>query len=145
MSTSWLCTKASPTSFPPVTRPATAPGILFFSRTLETILVTAIEHSGVVGEGFQMVALPAAIEMERFLEKGFITCVSSGRDAMRNASNYQPYTATGKLNADKTPSTPSGFGTTAMHHAMSRNQKKTPTSPSFTPHLRVWYGLASQS
>ena len=116
MSTSWLCTKASPTSFPPVTRPATAPGILFFSSTLETILVTAIEHSGVVGEGFQMVALPAAIEMERFLESVFITCVPSGCDAMRNASNYQPYTATGKLNADKTPSTPSGFGTTTMHH-----------------------------
>jgi hypothetical protein len=51
-----------------VTSPATAPGILFFSSTLETILVTAIEQSGVVGEGFQIVALPAAIEIERFLE-----------------------------------------------------------------------------
>lgn len=117
MSTSWLCTKASPTSFPPVTRPATAPGILFFSRTLETILVTAIEHSGVVGEGFHMVALPAAIEMERFLERrDLLLHVFHQCDAMRNASNYQPYTATGKLNADKTPSTPSGFGTTTMHH-----------------------------
>ena len=67
MSTSWLWTTASPTSLPPVTRPATAPGTSFFSRTPETILVTAMEQSGVVGEGFQIVALPAAIEIARFL------------------------------------------------------------------------------
>lgn len=67
MSTSWLCTNASPTSFPPETRPATAPGTPFFSKTLATILVTAMEHSGVLGEGFQIVALPAAIEIARFL------------------------------------------------------------------------------
>ncbi len=42
--------------------------MLFFSNTLEIILVTAMEHNGVVGEGFQMVAFPAAIEMERFLD-----------------------------------------------------------------------------
>ena len=74
MSTSWLCTTASPTSLPPVTRPATAPGISFFSNTPETILVTAMEHSGVLGEGFQMVALPAAIEIARFLH--FVYSVS---------------------------------------------------------------------
>src|SRR5216684_571964 len=67
MSTSSLCTIASPTSLPPVTRPATAPGISFFSKTPETILVTAMEHNGVLGEGFQIVALPAAIEIARFL------------------------------------------------------------------------------
>jgi hypothetical protein len=59
------------------------------TRTPETILVTAIEHNGVLCEGFQIVALPAAIEIARF----------------------QPYIATGKLNADKTPRTPRGFGT----------------------------------
>jgi hypothetical protein len=89
MSTSLLSTIACPTSLPPVTRPATAPGIPFFSKTPETILVTAIEHNGVLCEGFQIVALPAAIEIARF----------------------QPYIATGKLNADKTPRTPRGFGT----------------------------------
>ena len=67
MSTSLLCTKASPTSFPPVTRPAAAPGTPFFSKTPETILVTAMEHNGVLGEGFQIVALPTAIEMAKFL------------------------------------------------------------------------------
>ena len=51
--------------------------MLFFSSTLETILVTAMEHSGVVGDGFQIVAFPAAIEMERFLE---ILCVSSNSE-----------------------------------------------------------------
>ena len=58
---------AEPTSFPPVTRPATAPGILFLSRTPETILVTAIEHKGVLGDGFQTVALPAANASAKFL------------------------------------------------------------------------------
>jgi hypothetical protein len=43
------------------------PGTPFFSKTPETILVTAMEHSGVLGEGFQIVALPAAIEIARFL------------------------------------------------------------------------------
>jgi hypothetical protein len=109
MSTSRLCTKASPTSFPPVTRPATAPGILFLSNTLETILVTAMEHRGVVGEGFQMVAFPAAIEMERFLDI-FMRSSELGR-RFSAKRQYHPYTATGKLNADKTPRTPSGFGT----------------------------------
>jgi hypothetical protein len=52
-----------------VTRPATAPGTPFFSKTPPTILVTAMEHSGVLGEGFQIVALPAAIEIARFLQK----------------------------------------------------------------------------
>jgi hypothetical protein len=28
-----------------------------------------MEHSGVLGEGFQIVALPAAIEIARFLQK----------------------------------------------------------------------------
>ncbi len=67
MSTSWLSAIDSPTSLPPVTRPATAPGTPFRSKTPETILVTAMEHSDVLGEGFQIVALPAAIEIARFL------------------------------------------------------------------------------
>jgi hypothetical protein len=28
-----------------------------------------MEHSGVLGEGFQIIALPAAIEIARFLQK----------------------------------------------------------------------------
>ena len=51
-----------------MTSPATAPGISFFSRTLATILVVAIEHNGVLGAGFHNVALPAANESARFLE-----------------------------------------------------------------------------
>ena len=67
MSTSLLSATPSPTSFPPVTRLATAPGRPFLSSTLATIFVTAMEHSDVVGDGFHIVALPAAIEIERFL------------------------------------------------------------------------------
>lgn len=62
-----LSTTASPTSLPPITRPATAPGMLFRSKALDTILVTATEQSGVVGEGFHSVAFPAASERARFL------------------------------------------------------------------------------
>ena len=51
-----------------MTSPATAPGISFFSSTLATILVVAIEHNGVLGAGFHNVALPAANERARFLE-----------------------------------------------------------------------------
>jgi hypothetical protein len=69
-STSLLSTMASPVSFPPTIRAATAPGTPFLSRTLATILVTAIEHSGVVGDGFQTVALPAAMERATFLDDG---------------------------------------------------------------------------
>ena len=134
MSTSWLCTIASPTSFPPVTRPATAPGILFFSSTLETILVTAIEHSGVVGEGFQMVALPAAIEMDRFLG-GLLHAYTVRSSAKR--LNYQPYTATGKLNADTTPSTPSGFGTT-IPRADEQRAKNCESSPLTFEYSMAW-------
>ncbi len=122
MSTSRLSTKASPTSLPPVTRPATAPGTSFFSKTPAMILVTAMEHSGVLGEGFQIVALPAAIEIARFLQK---QARAGGGGGGRRSSSfdlfyatrgkecqiYQPYTATGKLNADRTPMTPRGFGT----------------------------------
>lgn len=66
-SISLLSTTASPTSLSPTTRPATAPGIPFFSRTAEMIFVTAIEHRGVVFEGFHKVAFPAARLKERFL------------------------------------------------------------------------------
>jgi hypothetical protein len=34
------------------------------------MVVTAMEHRGVVGEGFQSVALPAASESARFLDAG---------------------------------------------------------------------------
>jgi len=68
-STSRLSAIASPVSLPPVTRLATAPGIPFFSRTVETIFVTAIAHRGVVGDGFQIVAFPAARESARFLNE----------------------------------------------------------------------------
>jgi hypothetical protein len=51
-----------------MTRPATAPGISLRSRTLETIFVTAMEQRGVVGDGFQSVALPAANERAKFLD-----------------------------------------------------------------------------
>ena len=54
-------------SLPPMTSPATAPGTPFLSRTPDIILVTAIEHKGVVGDGFQMVAFPAASDNARFL------------------------------------------------------------------------------
>ena len=67
ISTSWLSTTARPIGVPPMTSPATAPGISFFSRTLATILVVAIEHNGVLGAGFHNVALPAANESARFL------------------------------------------------------------------------------
>lgn len=67
MSTSLLSATPSPTSFPPVTRLAIAPGRPFLSSTPATIFVTAMEHSDVVGDGFHIVALPAAIEIERFL------------------------------------------------------------------------------
>jgi len=52
---------------PPVTRPAMALGISFFSKTPEMILVTAMEHNRVLGKGFQIVALPTTIEIARFL------------------------------------------------------------------------------
>lgn len=68
-STSLLSTRASPVSLPPVTKPATAPGIPFLSSTLDTIFVTAIAHNGVVGDGFQIVAFPAANERARFLKQ----------------------------------------------------------------------------
>lgn len=141
MSTSRLCTNASPTSFPPVTRPATAPGISFFSNTLETILVTAMEHSGVVGEGFQMVAFPAAIEMERFLDNSCVHPLFFQTRRFSAKRQYQPYTATGKLNADKTPRTPRGFGT--AHERISNAGSKHYKPPSL--HLRVWYGPAVRS
>jgi len=67
-STFRLSTIASPDSLPPVTKLATAPGIPFFSSMLETIFVTAIAHKGVVGEGFQIVVLPAARDRARFLD-----------------------------------------------------------------------------
>lgn len=66
-STSRLSTVAAPTSFPPVTSVATA-GIPFFFSTSETIFVTAMEHRGVLGEGFHKVALPAANDNARFLD-----------------------------------------------------------------------------
>ena len=66
-STSLHPTSASPVSLPPVTKPATAPGIPFLSSTLDTNFVTAIAHNGVVGDGFQIVAFPAANERARFL------------------------------------------------------------------------------
>ena len=44
-----------------------APGIPLLSRTRETMLITAMEHKGVVGDGFQMVAFPAAIDSAKFL------------------------------------------------------------------------------
>jgi len=71
------------------------------------ILVTAIEHNEVLGAGFQMVALPAASDSARFLK------ILSGLLVWRGgeSGSYQPYTATGKLNADITPTTPRGFGT----------------------------------
>jgi hypothetical protein len=62
-----LSTIASPTSFPPVMRVDTAPGMPFFSSTPEIIFVTAMEQSGVVGEGFHTFALPATSEREKFL------------------------------------------------------------------------------
>ena len=66
MSTLGLPTTASPTALPPVTNPATAPGTPFLSSTLETIFVTAMEQSGVLGAGFQSVALPAASDRDKF-------------------------------------------------------------------------------
>lgn len=68
MSTSLLPTTASPTSLPPVTSPATAPGRPFLSSTLEMMFVMAIEHNGVEGDGFQSVALPATKDNAKFLE-----------------------------------------------------------------------------
>ena len=50
-----------------MTSPATAPGTPFLSRTPATIFVTAIEHRGVLGDGFQSVALPAARDNAKFL------------------------------------------------------------------------------
>ena len=58
---------ASPHSLSPVTKLATAPEILFCSKTFEMMFVTAMEQSGVVGEGFHTVALPAAMDNARFL------------------------------------------------------------------------------
>lgn len=66
-SISRLFTKDTPISSLPVTRPATAPGKPFFSKTFEIIDVTAMEHRGVVGEGFHIVAFPAARDKARFL------------------------------------------------------------------------------
>jgi hypothetical protein len=65
--TSALSTTASPTSLPPVTRAEAAPGIPFRSNTLAMIFVTAMAHNGVVGEGFQTFAFPAAKDNEKFL------------------------------------------------------------------------------
>jgi len=62
-----LSTIASPISFPPVMRVDTAPGMPFLSSTPAIILVTAMEQSGVLGEGFHTFALPAASESEKFL------------------------------------------------------------------------------
>jgi len=70
-STFRLSTTAAPTSLPPVIKPATAPGIPLRSRTLEIIFVIAMEQRGVLGDGFQSVALPAASERARFLNACF--------------------------------------------------------------------------
>jgi hypothetical protein len=105
-STYWLSTTAPPASLPPVTSPATAPGIPFCSKTLEIILVTAMEQSGVVADGFQRVAFPAARDRARFLTH---RVRYGGNDHIR--AIYHPYTATGKLKADITPTTPKGLGT----------------------------------
>lgn len=89
MSTALLSVIATPTSLPPVTKDETAPGTPFFSKTWAMILVTAMAHNGVEGDGFHSVALPAAKDREKF----------------------QPYTATGKLKAVRTETNPRGLGT----------------------------------
>lgn len=60
---------ASPTSFPPHTRPAAAPSTPFCSSTFAIIFVVATAQSGVVGDGFHSVALPAASDNDKFLHK----------------------------------------------------------------------------
>jgi hypothetical protein len=88
-----------------------------------------MEHSGVVGEGFQIVAFPAAIEIERFLNP-YLPCQTSRAFFSLKSCEYtnQPYTATGKLNADKTPRTPRGFGTfvffTRVSFEVNRKKRK---------------------
>jgi hypothetical protein len=88
-------TSASPASAPPQTREARAPSSLFAARTSWMTLVVAIAVRGVVGAGFQIVLLPV----------------------MKESAKFQPCTATGKLNAVMTPTTPRGLETCARESA----------------------------
>mgnify|MGYP006876448040 CR=1 FL=1 len=65
-STRLSLTSASPVSPPPHTNAASPASSLFASRTDWTILVVAMAVSGVVGAGFQTVALPVTNESEKF-------------------------------------------------------------------------------
>ena len=61
-----------------------------------------------VVEGFQSVAFPAASERAKFLMK------DEQIERIHNRNDtYQPYTATGKLKAEMTATTPNGLGTVA--------------------------------
>merc|ERR1712071_329353 len=91
---------AIPTSAPPLTRLHMAPGKLFCSRTSAIILVVATLHRGVEGAPFQIRVFPRTNERALF----------------------QPYTATGKLNAEMTPTVPRGFHISrCMVRSLGRN------------------------
>jgi len=64
------------------------------------MFVTAIEHSGVLGEGFQSVAFPATNESARFPIR-WLSCMYT-----IGISTHHPYTATGKLKAVITATAP---------------------------------------
>ena len=78
----------------------------------EMIFVMAMAQSGVLGEGFHSVTFPAAIERERLLNDQ--TLAYSAIASQQTEVAYQPYTVTRKLNAERTATTPRGFGTKRM-------------------------------
>lgn len=84
--TSGLATSASPTSRPEPTTRLNTPSPSVPRVTSSTIFWTAIEMSGVRLDGFQTTVSPQT----------------------RESAHPQPGTATGKLNAEMMPTTPSG-------------------------------------
>jgi len=98
---------ALPTSAPPQTRLHIPPGRLFCSRTLAMILVVATLHRGVDGADFQIMEFPQTYNTHQAKKKSF--CWQTNVILTRERALFQPYTATGKLNAVITPTVPRGF------------------------------------
>lgn len=106
-------TIVSPTSDPPVTKDATEPGRQFRSNTCAIIFVVAIEVNGVVGAPFQTTVSPHTIAIAAF-QPYTLNNISLLNWSYCFFIKFTCYfiivlTATGKLNAEITPTTPTGF------------------------------------
>ena len=99
----------APTSAPPQTRLHIPPGKLFCSRTWAMILVVAILHRGVVGADFQIKVFPQTYDKANNLSVNIPLQLIETLLLTKERALFQPYTATGKLNAVITPTIPRGF------------------------------------